>query len=240
MDRPTEEKAYNWCKCICDPAENEGRDHYYLHFLTRESRWEQPDEPYWLWDSNSQCVDLSGLHYPSNPSRQYGPKSQSRVPLTIKFITAPNPVPDRTSNRPAVEPDPEYQGYNPRIHGKYDPNAPYAQYHNKLREAEAVAADPELAAAQGHAAGHDTAATFNRFTGAFQGADKSAERHNDSSKSARQLNAFFDVDAAANAHEGRSLKAERQQQKFSKKEIKEMASKRREKKEKKRMDFYRS
>lgn len=37
---------------------------------------------------------------------------------------------------------------------------------------------------------------------------------------------------------GRSLKAERQQQRYTKKEIKEMADKRRQKKEKKRMDFY--
>jgi hypothetical protein len=54
------------------------------------------------------------------------------------------------------------------------------------------------------------------------------------------MGAFFDVDAAANAHGGRSLKEERRNQTLSKKQIKELAAKRREKKEKKRMDFYKS
>ena len=66
------------------------------------------------------------------------------------------------------------------------------------------------------------------------------EQHDDHHKSGRQMGAFFDVDAAANAHGGRSLKEERRNQQLSKKQIKELAAKRREKKEKKRMDFYKS
>jgi hypothetical protein len=66
------------------------------------------------------------------------------------------------------------------------------------------------------------------------------EQHDDYHKSGRQMGAFFDVDAAANAHGGRSLKEERRNQTLSKKQIKELAAKRREKKEKKRMDFYKS
>lgn len=54
------------------------------------------------------------------------------------------------------------------------------------------------------------------------------------------MNAYFDVDAAANMHDGRSLKEERRNEKLSKKQIKELADKRRAKKEKKRMDFYKS
>ena len=85
-----------------------------------------------------------------------------------------------------------------------------------------------------------TTGTFNRFTGEYQTADKSTERHNDYNKSGRQMGSYFDVDAAANAHDGRSLKDERRNEKLSKKQIKEMAEKRRAKKEKKRMDFYKS
>jgi hypothetical protein len=77
---------------------------------------------------------------------------------------------------------------------------------------------------------------LNRFTGATQtGADLGPERHSDVAKSGRQMNAFFDVDAAANAHDGRSLKAERQAQKLTKQQVKEFNSKRAERKHKKRM-----
>ncbi|OBT72750.1 hypothetical protein VF21_08973 [Pseudogymnoascus sp. 05NY08] len=43
----------------------------------------------------------------------------------------------------------------------------------------------------------------------WDAADLTPENHNDENKSKRQMNAFFDVDAAANSHDGRSLKAER-------------------------------
>ena len=48
------------------------------------------------------------------------------------------------------------------------------------------------------------------------------------------MNAFFDVDAAANQHDGRSLKAERQNQRLSKTELKAFKEKRRARKEEKR------
>lgn len=77
---------------------------------------------------------------------------------------------------------------------------------------------------------------LNRFSGATQtGSDRGPERHSDAAKSARQLNAFFDVEAAANAHAGRSLKAERQAQRLTKQQIKEFNTKRAEKKHRKRM-----
>jgi len=45
---------------------------------------------------------------------------------------------------------------------------------------------------------------------------------------------YFDVDAAANSHDGKSLKAERQTRKLSKRELKEFKEKRRVRKEEKR------
>ena len=65
------------------------------------------------------------------------------------------------------------------------------------------------------------------------------EMHNDENKSKRQMNAFFDVDAAANSHDGRSLKAERRGQNLTKKELKAFKDKRRDKKEEKRRAWLR-
>ena len=180
---------------------------------TQESKWEEPNEPYWLWDAEKQAIDERGLQYPRASSAQ------------------------ATTD----DADPNYYGYNPKIHGKYDPDAPYAQYHNRKREdeigIEQVAPGTILPVQTGEYA---ATGTFNRFTGKYQTADKSMERHDDFHKSGRQLGAFFDVDAAANSHDGRSLKEERRNEKLSKKQIKELAEKRRAKKEKKRMDFYKS
>lgn len=180
---------------------------------TQESRWDEPEEPYWIWDAEKQALDDSGLQQPS----------------TTAAATSTD------------EADPNYYGYDPRIHGSYDPNAPYAQYHKQKREQESGATQPTSnIVPPGTDASYGATANFNRFTGAFQTADKSMEQHDDYHKSGRQMGAFFDVDAAANAHGGRSLKEERRNQQLSKKQIKELAAKRREKKEKKRMDFYKS
>ncbi|KYK60197.1 hypothetical protein DCS_01333 [Drechmeria coniospora] len=135
--------------------------------------------------------------------------------------------------QPPVGETPAVGGYNPAIHGDYDPNAWYAQVYKQeeeQREADAVAA----ANIMKPTAGTDVAVAFNRFTGQFQTADMGPGRHSDEAKSRRQMNAFFDVDAAANAHEGRSLKAERQNQRLSKAELKAFKEKRRAKKEEKR------
>jgi hypothetical protein len=140
---------------------------------TQESRWEEPTESYWLWDATNQTLDPAGLQQP-------------------------------TTKKSAARPDEEYQGYNPKIHGKYDPTAPYAQFHNKLREEEAKAEQAATAQLPGNQVPNYAASgTFNRFTGNFQTADKSSDRHNDYNKSGRQMNAYFDMDAAANSHEGR-------------------------------------
>jgi hypothetical protein len=127
---------------------------------------------------------------------------------------------------------PALGGYNPVIHGDYDPTAPYAQQYERPPNEEASAGLPvtDQYAALGQ---------FNRFTGRWQAASQNPEQHNDQNKSYRQMNAFFDVDAAANSHDGRSLRAERSAKKLTKKELKMFKEKRREKKEEKRRAWLR-
>ncbi|KAB8228629.1 WW domain-containing protein [Aspergillus alliaceus] len=122
--------------------------------------------------------------------------------------------------------------YNPAIHGDYDPTAPYAQQYEQ----------PPTEATPAGAPGVDqytAAGAFNRFTGRWQADSQNPEQHNDHNKSYRQMNAFFDVDAAANSHDGRSLRAERSAKKLTKKELKMFKEKRREKKEEKRRAWLR-
>lgn len=134
------------------------------------------------------------------------------------------PPPAETSPPPATS------GYNPAIHGDYDPTAWYAQ----PSAPESVPQGPTDAAAQ-----YAATAAFNRFTGRFQNAELTPENFNDENKSKRQMNAFFDVDAAANSHDGRSLKAERSGKKLSKTELKQFKEKRKAKKEEKRRAWLR-
>lgn len=180
---------------------------YFLNRFTGLSQWDNPRVP-------------SAI-----PSQQYAPGTEpsSYAPGTSEAVAVP-PSPPR-------EP---YLGYNPKIHGDFDPNADYAKYHQQQQAGEQ---DQQEVAAGGPTALYEQAGTFNRFTGAFQAADKSAENHNDENKSKRQMNAFFDVDRAANAHEGRSLKAERANQRLSKQQVKAFNEQRRAKKEQKRREF---
>lgn len=138
----------------------------------------------------------------------------------------------------------KWGGYNPAIHGSYDPNADYAKEASREEEDEEQAAQAAAAMAAGLPnpnAGKDYTAQahFNRFTGKFQSAEQGPEMHNDENKSKRQMTAFFDVDAAANSHDGRSLKAERRGKTLNKKELKAFKDKRREKKEEKRRAWLR-
>lgn len=116
-------------------------------------------------------------------------------------------------------------GYDPAIHGDYDETAWYAQ------PAAAPVADPS---AINPAAAYDQTGHFNRFTGRWQAAELTPDNFNDENKSKRQMNAFFDVDLAANSHDGKSLKAERSGKKLSKSEVKQFKQKRKAKKEEKR------
>jgi hypothetical protein len=145
------------------------------------------------------------------------------------------PGTEAPSSRTETSPPPSLaatSGYNPAIHGDYDRNAWYAQ---PAAPEEAptgpTAADPNSQYA--------ATAAFNRFTGRFQNPDLNPENFNDENKSKRQMNAFFDVDAAANSHDGRSLKAERSGKKLTKAELKQFKEKRKAKKEEKRRAWLR-
>lgn len=134
-----------------------------------------------------------------------------------------------TSSAPSLpsEPPPSRPagGYDPAIHGDYDPTAWYAQ---------PAAPEPIAPLAPGEVDPYAATGTFNRFTGRWQAAEISPENFNDENKSKRQMNAFFDVDAAANSHDGRSLKAERSGKKLSRSEVKSFKEKRKQRKEEKR------
>lgn len=156
-----------------------------------------------------------------------------RVP-DLPAQTAPGVEPPKAvipeavaSPPPPAEGVPPAGGYNPAVHGDYDPTAWYAQPAGSVStEGKVPGADPNSQYA--------ATAAFNRFTGRFQNSEITPENYNDENKSKRQMNAFFDVDAAANSHDGKSLKAERSGKKISKTELKQFKEKRKAKKEEKR------
>ena len=148
-----------------------------------------------------------------------------------------------SSGAPGTSPPPapkrKWGGYNPAIHGSYDPNADYAREATKEEEEEEQAAAAAAGLPNAVTQDYLAQAHFNRFTGKFQQAGVGPEMHNDENKSKRQMTAFFDVDAAANSHDGRSLKAERRGKTLSKKELKAFKEKRHSKKEEKRRAWLR-
>lgn len=183
--------------------------YYFYNRFTQQTQWENPRVP----DASSSS-GAPGTHNTAAP-----PSTSAGAPGLD-----PSSPPKRVAG-----------GYNPAIHGDYDPNADYAVAAREEEEAETLAqqvsSDP---AAQYAATG-----AFNRFTGRYQASDLGPEKFNDENKSKRQMNAFFDFDAAANSHDGRSLKAERQNKKLSKQELKAYREKRRDKKEEKRRAWLR-
>lgn len=152
-------------------------------------------------------------------------------PRVPEAAVAPAPGTEDSSLSVAA---PVQGGYNPAIHGDYDPNADYAIEARQREQAAAARLNAQGQAIQPQAPDYAATGAFNRFTGRWQAADQNPERHGDEAKSKRQMNAFFDVDAAANSHGGKSLKAERQSKKLSKAELKAFKEKRRGKKEEKR------
>ncbi|KAL2220197.1 WW domain protein [Thermoascus aurantiacus ATCC 26904] len=179
-----------------------------------------------IWDPNSQAYyfynRFTGVSQWENP----------RVP------DAPSgPVGEGTAASSTTGTSDVAGGYNPKIHGDYDPTAPYAQkYEQQYRETTSATAS---AAAMDPSHMYTATAAFNRFTGKWQPMSLTPERYSAENKARRQLHAYFDVDAAANSHDGRSLKAERSARKLSKKELKMFKEKRRERKEEKRRAWLR-
>ena len=149
----------------------------------------------------------------------------------------------------AAPPARPYTGYDPSIHGDYDPTAPYAQEHvendDHLPSTTVAAAaasnngEIDSSSVADPSAIYAATGTFNRFTGKWQAQSLNPENHNDENKSRRQMSAFFDVDAAANSHNGKSLKAERSGKKLTKQELKAFKEKRKEKKEERRRAWLR-
>jgi hypothetical protein len=177
------------------------------------------------WDATHQAYffhnRITGASTWENP-RLAGTSSTAGQPAAAAQATSAAPgvaEPPKNERPPAG-------GYNPAIHGDYDPNAWYAQPN------EVAPADPKQPA--GAPPSYAASGSFNRFTGRWQADSLDPEQHNDENKSRRQMNAFFDVDAAANSHDGRSLKAERSGKKPSKAELKQFKEKRRAKKDEKR------
>jgi hypothetical protein len=195
---------------------------YFYNRRTHVTQWENPKFP------SAPAVSAGGFgaHYPSGSSG--APGTTSGAPgTTSSSYGAPG-----TSSPPRRV----HGGYNPAIHGDYDPNADYALEAAREEQEHEQALQDAAARAAGLDPTSQYAATgyFNRFTGRWQAAALQPENFNDENKSKRQMSAFFDVDAAANNHDGRSLKAERQGKKLSKQEVKKFKEKRREKKEEKR------
>jgi len=189
---------------------------------TEDDGWEP------VWDETAQAFyfynKLTNVTQWENP--RIPPTSEPNVPRLED--TGP---PGALASLPKK---PTAGGYDPAIHGDYDPDADYAKVQEPQIQS-AVGGQPagDLAAA------YAATATFNRFTGKWQGADINPDKFSDENKSKRQMNAFFDVDAAANAHDGKSLRAERSNKKISRTELKAFREKRRERKEEKRRAWLR-
>ncbi|KAG6106075.1 hypothetical protein E4U31_001049 [Claviceps sp. LM219 group G6] len=198
--------------CLWDP--NTQAWFFYNRF-TGNTQWENPRAP----------------HIPSTADSAAAPSNDGSVPLAPVHAAAP------ASTAPAIassSSDDLVGGYNPAIHGDYDPNAWYAQ---KYIQPDETAIPPEIPSLEDEP--FVATAGFNRFTGHFQQPDAGPSRHADEAKSKRQMNAFFDVDAAANADDGRSLKAERSNKRISKAELKAFKEKRKARKEEKRRAWLR-
>ncbi len=193
---------------------------------------EQPPDDGWdpVWDDNAQA------YYFYNRYTQQSQWTNPRVPDAIQPAAPGVGNYDRIAPASGTEdivqqPQRPHGGYDPAIHGDYDPTAPYAQEHQPGEEINGQPADPAVVYA--------ATGVFNRFTGKWQPNSINPENHNDENKSKRQMSAFFDVDAAANSHNGKSLKAERSGKKLSKQELKAFKEKRKERKEEKRRAWLR-
>ena len=205
--------------------------------LPNEAPPSQAEDDGWdpVWDGNAQAFyfynRFTGISQWENP----------RVPTATAVEPGPPGV-DRIPAAAVVDNQPPTRpvagGYDPAIHGDYDPTAPYALQTQEVPSAtdntlgaSSESGDPNLI--------YTATGTFNRFTGKWQPTAVAPENFNDENKSRRQMNAFFDVDAAANSHDGKSLKAERSGKKLTKKELKAFKDKRRERKEEKRRAWLR-
>lgn len=184
--------------------------------------WDDTAQAYYFYNRFTQLSQWTNPRVPDPQTSAPGVGNYDRIPPppAAPGTTPPTAPPSET---PPARP---HGGYDPAIHGDYDPTAPYAQ-------PSPPPSDPSASTL------YTATGTFNRFTGKWQPATQTPENHNDENKSKRQMNAFFDVDAAANSHNGKSLKAERAGKKLSKQELKAFKEKRRERKEERRRAWLR-
>lgn len=190
-----------------DPIwDDNARSYYFYNRFTQASQWTNPRVP---------------------------EAAQPAAPGVGNYDRIPDRAPGTEDATAPLQPPRPYGGYDPAIHGDYDPTAPYAQEQQQGREDGVGPANADPAAI------YTATGMFNRFTGKWQAHDINPENHNDENKSKRQMSAFFDVDAAANSHNGKSLKAERSGKKLTKQELKAFKEKRKEKKEEKRRAWLR-
>jgi hypothetical protein len=193
-----------------------------------EFHWNPNDQSYWFYNR------FTGAWQQENPRLTEGaPATTTTAPAATAAPAAPGTTDTKTGTG-LSNPTSVAGGYNPAIHGSYDENAWYAQ---NLR---APTADPSSSTAgQQQPEEYTSAGFFNKHTGQWQDAEQGTERHTDEAKSRRQMRAYFDVDAAANMHDGRSLKAERSGKKPSRSELKAFKERRKAKKEEKRRAWLR-
>lgn len=220
-----------------------------LPSLPNEAPSGQTEDDGWepIWDGNAQAyyfynrfTGLSQWENPRVPDAPTGPPGVDNPDASNRLPSSSPPPPSSSSRRLT-------DGYNPAIHGDYDPTAPYAQQYEQNPQNPRNPPNPQKNpdAAPGLTPGPDpnyvytATGVFNRFTGKWQAASLTPENFSDENKAQRQLSAFFDVDTAANSHDGRSLKAERSGKKLTKKELKAFKEKRRERKEEKRRAWLR-
>lgn len=176
-----------------------------------------PQDDGWepAWDANAQA------YYFYNRFTQVSQWENPRVSESSEPV---KPAPARTGAA---------GGYNPAIHGDYDPNADYAIRDD---EYEAQPAADEGDQLEGEA-DYSASASFNRFTGSFNNTSlhptHTPDAHTADAKAYRQMQSHFDVDATAAQYDGRSLKEERQQRKLSKKELKAFRDKKKARQEEK-------
>lgn len=183
--------------------------------------WDPTAQAYYFYNRFTQASQWTNPRVPDAEPKAPGVGKSDGV------VAAPVTASSSTDQPPL------HGGYNPTIHGDYDPNASYATASNRdpsSTELPSASTGPEIYSATG---------VFNRFTGKWQPHEINPENHNDENKSRRQMSAFFDVDAAANSHDGKSLKAERSGKKLSKAEVKAFKEKRKERKEERRRAWLR-
>jgi hypothetical protein len=186
----------------------------YYNTVNEWEAWSDPTQVYWCYYNT--VTKNTQWHNPLVPENN---SSTTKQPAVDKY---PISVPE----------DPSIPPYNPKIHGDYDNWRIMYKVSSRTRKevtpedekADLEKKKKELFAAQ---------ANFNRMTGTFQNPALDPSNHSDEAKAKRQMEGFFDHDAWAAKHEGRSLKDERRKQKVSKAQIKEWkdgkAAKKREK-----------